>query len=180
MNLKELMSLGMDLEKQEQYFKTEQQEDLYILKTQMQWETKHLLFSMIPIISLSFIIGIVNRNLVTTLIITSLIAIFFAIGYGLFRVAAFQMYKEIIFNTKSQQCYIQNTFFGKKSNPTLIDKKYNLEKLSYQPLTRSGKTRYSLRYTTHKTYHLMVIRTDEDKLIIENFMQDIDYEKFSN
>lgn len=172
MNLKELISLGMDLEKQEQYFKTEQQEDLYILKTQMQWETKHLLF-MIPIVLIGVEVGIVKGNLVTTLLITSLIAIFFTIGYGLFRVAAFQMYKEIIFNTKSQQCYVQNTFFGKKSNPTLIDKKYSLEKLSYQPLTRSGRTRYSLRYTTHKTYHLMIIRTDEDKLIIENFMQNI-------
>jgi hypothetical protein len=108
-------------------------------------------------------------NLIIAIPITILVGLF----YTIFRYLAWFFYSELTINKTDGSVMLINKFIDKVRSTDLIDKTFQLDKVEFKKQERSGKTKYLLTYQTHKQNDIMVVKSEEHKLIIENGLKNI-------
>ena len=107
------------------------------------------------------------------LIIAVPLSILFSLFYISFRYFAWFKYSELSIDKLNASVKKVNKLFNKTKSVELLDKAYDFSKIEFDKHERSGKTKYVLKYKTHKSYEILVIKSNEDRLVIEQALKNI-------
>ena len=92
-------------------------------------------------------------------------------GYGIYRYAASRKYTEFTVEERSGKVTKLKKFKTKILSSELISEKFSPENLSFEEITRSGNSKFLLKYKSHKEYDLLIVKTQIDKNYLENYFK---------
>ena len=151
------------MNKKEDYFRFSKKGQVYILSNRIPFKWKELAIWT----PATFLFLLVFTSWLTALYF----AILSTIGYTLYRFAAWMYYSEVRIDKMSGKMIKVKKFLNSTQNKEMITEKFDPSKFEFTELTRSGKTKYLLTYRTHKTYELLVLKNQEDKNYVENYIK---------
>ncbi|AXP81607.1 hypothetical protein CJ739_2534 [Mariniflexile rhizosphaerae] len=100
------------------------------------------------------------------------VAILTLIGYVLYRFASWIFYSELQIDEKSGKITRLKKILDRTRKTELIADKFDPNRFEYSELTRSGKTKFLMNYRTHKDNELLILRNENDKKLIENYIKE--------
>lgn len=155
-----------DLHIEPKYFNLKEVEGVHILSDRMDFKWLEVV-----IFPLSFFVlmMIIFSNPLIALQISIIVGLF----YFIFRFFAFIYYTELSINMSNENLMLTKKLFNKTKSVEIITDKAEFENFHFQELKRSGKTKYLLKYKTYKDTNLLIIKTPEDKKIIENYLKKV-------
>lgn len=92
-----------------------------------------------------------------------------SLGYLFFRFFAWLFYKKIKINKINKNIEEVHFFLNRKRSYTLIDTMFSIDNISFLKEERSGDLKFILRYTNYKNYDLLVVKSIEDKSLLEKY-----------
>jgi hypothetical protein len=98
------------------------------------------------------------------------ISVLTLIGYTLYRFASWIYYSELEIDEKSGKMTRLKKVFDRIQKTELIIEKFEPTQFEYSELTRSGKTKYLMKYRTHKNHELLILKNKSDKELIEKYI----------
>lgn len=110
------------------------------------------------------------------------VAVLTLIGYMLYRFAAWIYYSELKIDEKSGKMIQLKKALGQTRKVNLITEKFDPDRFEYSELIRSGKTKFLMKYRTHKDNELLILKSKKDKEHIEKYIADkinIDYQSLN-
>lgn len=150
------------MNEKEDYFRISKNGHFHILSDRIPLLWKELL--VIPIVTF-FVLFILSGILV------GLVAgILSAVGYTLYRCTAWIYYSEIIIDEKSGTLTRLKKVLHKTQTKELITDRLDLHRFEYVAIARSGKTKFLLRYRTHKDHELLILKNKTDKKLVETYI----------
>ena len=146
----------------EEYFRISKQGSVHILNDRIPFKPKEfLIFTTTSLLFLIWFLGVG---------IGIYVAILTTIAYILYRFASWIYYSELKIDEKDKAMVRTKHILNRIHKTELITKNFDPTVLEYIPLTRSGKTKYLMNYRSHKSNALLIIRTEQDKKLIENYI----------
>jgi hypothetical protein len=98
------------------------------------------------------------------------VAILSAIGYTLYRFASWIYYSEILIDEKSGKLIRLKKILNRTQKTDLITDNFEPNRFEYSELSRSGKTKFLMKYRTHKNHELLILKNKTDKELIEKYI----------
>lgn len=98
------------------------------------------------------------------------IAILTLIGYTLYRFASSFYYSELTIDEKSRKIIRLKKLFERTQKTELITENFDPNRFEFLALTRSGKTKFLMNYRTHKNNELLILRSENDKKLIKQYI----------
>lgn len=157
--------LNLIMREHEDYFNISQKEHIHVLSDRipLRWEELFIWTSASFFILIAFVGPFIGL----------LIGILTLLGYILYRFASYIVYFELLINTKSGEMIRLQKVFNHTQRKELITTNFDASKFEYIALNRSGEQKFVLRYKTHMNHDLLIIRNEEDKNLIEQYIQEI-------
>lgn len=150
------------MNKNENYFRISKIGHIHTLSDQIPFNWKELVIFN----SASFTILILTLGIGVGLFI----AILTLIGYTLYRFASWIYYSELIIDEKSGKIFRLKKLFERTKKKELISENFDPNRFEFLALTRSGKTKFLMNYRTHKNNELLILRNENDKKLIEQYI----------
>tara|TARA_R100001369_G_scaffold1830_1_gene5973 strand:- start:5409 stop:5906 length:498 start_codon:yes stop_codon:yes gene_type:complete len=150
------------LNEKEDYFKISKNGNIHTLSDRIPLNWKEVLI--LPIST--FLVML----FVTGWLIGLIVAIISAVGYTLYRFASWIYYSEILIDEKSGKLIRLKKILNRTQTTDLITDKFDPNRFEYSELTRSGKTKFLMKYQTHKNHELLILKNKADKELIENYI----------
>ncbi|WP_190811687.1 hypothetical protein [Flagellimonas sp. S3867] len=98
------------------------------------------------------------------------VGILSAVFYTPFRFAAWFYYSEIQIDIEKGKISLLKKILDNARSEELISNSINPDNFSFVELNRSGKTKYLLRYSSHKDNDLLILKNLEDKILVEEYI----------
>lgn len=138
-------------------------------------KNSHILSNRIPI-SLKQIILIPTITCIMMIILTGWLVglvtgVITMIGYILYRFASWLYYSEIEINEKSGHITLTVKLLNQIQKTELITRQYNINNFEFSEINQSGKTKFLLKYKTHKNHELLILKNEFDKLKIQEYLK---------
>lgn len=150
------------MNEKEDYFRFSQSGHIHTLSDRIPLNWKQVLILPISIfILLLFITG---------WLVGLVIGVISGVGYLFYRFASWIYYTEIKIDTKYGRIIRLKKIFSKIVSKELITDNFDSNRFNFVELTRSGKTKFSMNYKTHKIHNLLIIRSIEGKNKIEQYI----------
>ncbi len=126
----------------EDYFRISKNGHIHTLSDRIPFNWKELMvFSSASLIFMIWFLGIG---------IGILVAILTLIGYVFYRFASWIYYSELKIDEQTGKITRLKKILDRTQKTELIANKFDSNRFEYSELTRSGKTKYSMNYRTHK------------------------------
>tara|TARA_R110002072_G_scaffold174802_6_gene330427 strand:- start:4769 stop:5251 length:483 start_codon:yes stop_codon:yes gene_type:complete len=152
------------MNEQEEYFRISKNGHIHTLSDRIPFNWKELLIWT----STSFIFLILFLGIGVGIFI----AVLTLIGYVLYRFTSWIYYSELKIDEKSGKIIRLKKILDRTQKTELITDKFDPNRFEYSELTRSGKTKFLMNYRTHKDYELLILRNENDKKLIENYIKE--------
>ncbi len=108
-----------------------------------------------------------------SLLISFLFAFFTGIFYLFFRYTAWFFYSQLEINKHDRSVKIIKKRINHIRRVEKIDNEFNLKKIQFKKLERSGKVKFLLIYNVYKPIEIMIIKKETHKKIIEEELKKI-------
>lgn len=151
------------MNEKEDYFRFSKKGQLHILSNRIAFKWKELMIWS-PLAFLFLLIW-------TTWLVALYVVILSTIGYLIYRFTSWMYYTEVRIDELNGKMIKVKKLLNRIQNEEMITEKFDTSKFEFTELTRSGKTKYLLTYRTHKTYELLVLKNQEDKNYVENYIK---------
>jgi|TARA_B110000090_G_C13185263_1_gene370828 hypothetical protein len=150
------------LNETEDYFRISKNGHVHTLSDRIPFKWKELMiWTFSSLIFLIFMFG---------WLVGIFISVLTLIGYTLYRFASWIYYSELEIDEKSGKMTRLKKVFDRIQKTELITEKFEPTQFEYSELTRSGKTKYLMKYRTHKNHELLILKNKSDKELIEKYI----------
>lgn len=88
-----------------------------------------------------------------------------------YRFAAWFFYSEIQINEHTGQMEWQKKLLSNIKSSEVVTEQFDIERFEFVELSRSGQTKFLMRYLSHKPYDLLILKDVDDKNKIKKYLQ---------
>lgn len=147
----------------EDYYRFHKRGDLHVLSTRIPFKGSDLIIAPLSVgIPLMAFLGWFQG------IIAGLLTF---VVYGGYRYAASLHYHELHIDSASGNVRWVKMKKNNVIESVAIDDQFEISKIIFEEMTRSGSTKYLLRYRTHKDHDLLVLKTAKDRDAITDYLR---------